>query len=100
MKTILCTRIIDDKGIECKEGDDIIIQTKEMTSPLECTIKEIYTKMIVVMFKEIIYGYSKKRIKIDDVLLCIKKEKEEKEYKHNTENKTYGRGGSHVHTNW
>ena len=55
----MVNRVFDDKGVECKENDRVLVRTKYMDSDddlLAATIVEIYTNLVVLRFEDRLVG--------------------------------------------
>lgn len=72
MKLRLTTRLYDDSGKECKEGDEIMIQAKDMDLPGQAIIQEIKTSYFTIMFNDRIIGYQQRTLRPQDVMVCTK----------------------------
>lgn len=68
MKVELVTRAYDDDGKECKEGDVVLIQTKEIEEPARGRIQKIHTRAIVFVFDDPIIGYTPQKIRLEDIV--------------------------------
>lgn len=72
MQLVLKSCFYDDYGNECKEGDTILIQTKDMEEPLIAILRQINTLSFLVTFDEILSGYRDRQLRPSDVILCEK----------------------------
>lgn len=64
-------RLYDDNGDECKIGDSVIIQTKDMNDVAVGVIKNIQTNLLTLEFDDPLIGYEPKNIRKTDILQCI-----------------------------
>lgn len=68
MRVKIVTRAYDDNGHELKEGDMILIQTKDIPEPALGKIQKIQTKIITCIFDDPIIGYAPKKIRLEDIM--------------------------------
>lgn len=72
MELKLVNRIIDDNGIEVKENDDVLIQTKDMDDFSMATVLEIRTNVFTVRFRDRLLGYMEQKLRPADVTMLTK----------------------------
>lgn len=70
MKIDIKFRIYDDRNQECKEGDMILIQTKDMPDPMIGIINEILAHTFTITFNNTPLISQKQRIRTDQVIRC------------------------------
>lgn len=68
MHANIVIRAYDDNKKECKEGDMLLIQTKDIPEPTLCKIKTIHTKILICTFDDPIIGYGPKKIRYEDII--------------------------------
>lgn len=65
IKTI--NRIYDDNGVECCEGDTVLIQTQTMDDIAQASIDQIMTNMAVFIIDDRALGYIPLKVRKQDV---------------------------------
>ena len=70
VKCRLVNRLYDDNNYECKEGDIVLIQSKEIQDPTPATIMNIQVNVVTFLFDDPIIGYKPITIRTKDVIMC------------------------------
>lgn len=68
MKIITVTRILDDNGKECRAGDQVLLQTKEMDEMVQATIDNIMTNMASFIVDDRSIGYVPIKVRASDIV--------------------------------
>lgn len=74
MELKLITRLYDDAGNECKLGDTILIQSKNMDMAGKAIIQDIKTSYFTVIFDDRLIGYHSAKFRPSDILTCRKQD--------------------------
>ena len=63
----IVTRLYDDKNIECKEGDTVLIETKKSEEPIVATIKELQTHLLIAESDNPLLGTTLLRLRPEEI---------------------------------
>ena len=63
----IVTRLYDDKNVECKEGDTVLIETKKSEEPIVATIKELQTHLLLAESDNPLLGTTLLRLRPEEI---------------------------------
>lgn len=63
----IVTRLYDDKNVECKEGDTVLIETKKSEEPIVATIKELQTHLLIAESDNPLLGTTLLRLRPEEI---------------------------------
>ena len=65
-------RIYDDNGVECKIGDTVLIQTKNMDEVVLATVDKVMTNMATFIVDDRVIGYVPIKVRVSDVISIVR----------------------------
>lgn len=72
MQIITVSRILDDNEQECKPGDTVLLQTKDMDEMVQATIHSIMTNMATFIVDDKLMGYYPIKTRACDIISLTK----------------------------
>ena len=63
----IVTRLYDDKNVECKEDDTVLIETKKSEEPIVATIKELQTHLLIAESDNPLLGTTLLRLRPEEI---------------------------------
>ena len=76
MKIETVHRIYDDSGKECKVGDMVLLQTKDMDDMVQAQIEDIKTTMATFLVDDRAIGWMPIKVRCEDVVYISKYNKD------------------------